>query len=173
MATPPTGRPRGRPKFEPTPEQITAVQVLTACGFTQPEICTQILNPPGDDGTPGAPITEKTLRKAFGPALERGKDGANALVARSLFKKATGNGPQSVTAAIFWLKTQAGWREPAQAMELSGPGGAPIMTANAVDLSRLDDAELIALEAVMLKLQAPAADAPPGALPVYAPDEAP
>ena len=27
------------------------------------------------------------------------------------YKKATGDGPQSVTAAIFWLKTRAGWKE--------------------------------------------------------------
>ena len=34
-----------------------------------------------------------------------------AKVAESLFRKATGDHRQSVTAAIFWLKTRAGWKE--------------------------------------------------------------
>jgi hypothetical protein len=32
-------------------------------------------------------------------------------IAESLFRKAIGNDRQSVTAAIFWLKTRAGWKE--------------------------------------------------------------
>ena len=32
-------------------------------------------------------------------------------MAESLFRKAVGDGPQSVTAAMFWLKARAGWRE--------------------------------------------------------------
>ncbi len=39
---------------------------------------------------------------------------ATAKVAESLFRKATGDGAQSVTAAIFWLKTRGGWRETPQ-----------------------------------------------------------
>ena len=36
---------------------------------------------------------------------------ANAKVAENLYRKATGEGRESVIAAIFWLKTRAGWRE--------------------------------------------------------------
>jgi hypothetical protein len=36
---------------------------------------------------------------------------ANAAVAQSLFRKATGDGPQSVAAAIFWVKARMGWKE--------------------------------------------------------------
>ena len=36
---------------------------------------------------------------------------ANTKVAESLYRKALGDGSQSVTAAIFWLKTRAGWKE--------------------------------------------------------------
>ena len=36
---------------------------------------------------------------------------ATARVAESPYRKATGDGPQSVTAAIFWLKTRGHWRE--------------------------------------------------------------
>jgi hypothetical protein len=32
-------------------------------------------------------------------------------VAENLYRKATGEGREAVTAAIFWLKTRAGWRE--------------------------------------------------------------
>jgi hypothetical protein len=46
-------------------------------------------------------------------------------VAESLYRKATSEGPQSVTAAIFWLKTRAGWKE-SIAHEVSGADGAPI-----------------------------------------------
>lgn len=155
MPTKPTGNPVGRPKFKPTPEQIAAVQVLTACGFTQADIAAQVIDP-----TTGLGISEKTLRARMREALDTGKAGANALVARSLFKKATGNGPQSVQAAIFWLKTQAGWKEPAQGVELSAPGGGPIqMQAAPVDLSKLSTEELLAFESIMLKLGAPQAAA--------------
>ena len=36
---------------------------------------------------------------------------ANAKVAENLYRKATGDGREAVTAAIFWLKTRASWKE--------------------------------------------------------------
>jgi hypothetical protein len=39
-------------------------------------------------------------------------------VAESLFRKATTDGAQSVTAAIFWLKTRGGWRESPQSHQV-------------------------------------------------------
>ena len=36
---------------------------------------------------------------------------ANARVAENLYRKATGEGREAVTAAIFWLKTRARWTE--------------------------------------------------------------
>jgi len=56
-------------------------------------------------------ITIPTLRKHYAYELGTAHIKANALVAQSLFQKATGNGPGSVVAAIFWLKVRAGWRE--------------------------------------------------------------
>ncbi len=56
-------------------------------------------------------IDPKTLRKHYRDELDTGHVKANAKVAESLFRKATGDGRQSVTAAIFWLKTRAGWKE--------------------------------------------------------------
>jgi hypothetical protein len=89
----------GRPPFTPTDDQRELVRVMTASGFPQPEIATKI------------GIDPKTLRKHFRAEIKTGKQTANAMVAQSLFNKAIGTGHQSVAAAIFWLKTQARWRE--------------------------------------------------------------
>lgn len=97
----------GHPPFVPTQEQRIVVRVMCACGMPQPIIARQTINPETGRG-----IDLKTLRKAFREELDDAKPVANAMVAQSLFKKATGSGAQSVAAAIFWLKTQAGWREP-------------------------------------------------------------
>jgi len=59
-------------------------------------------------------IDGKTLRKHYREELDTGQTKATAKVAESLYKKATGDGPQSVTAAIFWLKTRARWKEAPQ-----------------------------------------------------------
>jgi hypothetical protein len=56
-------------------------------------------------------IDAKTLRKHYRDELDTAHVRANTAVAQSLFKKATSDGPQSVTAAIFWLKTRAGWKD--------------------------------------------------------------
>ena len=56
-------------------------------------------------------IDPKTLRKHYRQELDGGHIKANAKVAENLFRKATGEGRESVIAAIFWLKTRAGWRE--------------------------------------------------------------
>jgi hypothetical protein len=50
-------------------------------------------------------VDPKTLRKHYCEELDTGQIKATAKVAESLFRKATGEGSQSVTAAIFWLKT--------------------------------------------------------------------
>ena len=51
----------------------------------------------------------KTLRKHFRHELDTGHAEANAQVAQTLFKMAT-SGLQPA-ATMFWLKTQAKWRE--------------------------------------------------------------
>lgn len=103
--------------FVPTQEQCVKVKIMAGCGMPHEMISAQIVNP-----TTQAPIDEKTLRKVFRSELDGGKAAANGLVAQSLFKKATGNGPQSVTAAIFWMKAQAGWKD-RQQIELTGNVG--------------------------------------------------
>jgi hypothetical protein len=51
------------------------------------------------------------LRKHYRDELDAGAVKATAKVAEFLFRRATTEGPQAVTAAIFWLKTRAGWTE--------------------------------------------------------------
>ena len=58
-------------------------------------------------------IDPETLRAYYRRELETGQIKANARVAESLFRQATGDGRQAVTAAIFWLKTRARWSETA------------------------------------------------------------
>jgi hypothetical protein len=57
-------------------------------------------------------IASKTLRKHFRAELDTGHIRASAKVAGNLYRIATGSGREAVTAAIFWLKVRAGWREP-------------------------------------------------------------
>ena len=55
----------------------------------------------------------------------------DAKVAEFLFRKATTEGPQCVTAAIFWMKTRGGWRETPQEHKVA-----------LTDVTRLSDQEL-------------------------------
>jgi hypothetical protein len=56
-------------------------------------------------------IDPKTLRRHYRRELDTGHIKANTRVAEFLFRKATTDGHQCVTAAIFWLKTRARWKE--------------------------------------------------------------
>ncbi len=57
-------------------------------------------------------IDPKTLRKHYRNEIDT--------VAEFLFRRATTEGPQAVTAAIFWLKTRGGWKE-TSIQEVNGP----------------------------------------------------
>lgn len=97
----------GRPPFEPTDAQRTAVMTLAACG-TRHEIIARHVG-----------VDPKTLRRHFRSELREGRKDANALVARTLFAAAIRG---SLTAIIWWEKTRAGMRETTH-LEHSGPGG--------------------------------------------------
>ena len=63
-------------------------------------------------------VDPKTLRRHYREELDTGHIKATARVAEFLFRKATTEGPQCVTAAIFWMKTRGGWRETPQEHEV-------------------------------------------------------
>lgn len=96
----------GRPPFVPTREQRSQVEAMAGFGLPQERICLLVINP-----TTGRPIDEKTLRAHFADEIAQGSIKADAAIGQSLFKKATGSGPQAVAAAIFWAKCRMGWKE--------------------------------------------------------------
>jgi hypothetical protein len=104
-----------RPAHKPNPVVRRQVEAMAGYGVAEADIA----------GVIG--IDPKTLRKHYRDELDNGHVKANAKVAENLFRKATGEGREAVTAAIFWLKTRAGWKETA-VQELSGRNGAPIVT---------------------------------------------
>src|SRR5262245_1240803 len=56
-------------------------------------------------------IDPAELTSAYSKELADGRIKANAKVAESLYRLATGQGREAVTAAIFWLKARARWKE--------------------------------------------------------------
>lgn len=132
-----TDRRGHRPSHDATDANRKQVEALASYGVPQDHIARML------------GIGEKTLRKHYTETLASAVVKANSLVAQSLFNRATkGDGPSSTTAAIFWLKTRAGWRE-RDVHEITGANGGPIQT---VDLSTLSDAQLAALEPVLVSL---------------------
>lgn len=97
----------GRPPYIKKEEDVKLVEALAIAGVTQTLIA-QIVK-----------ISEPTLRKNFRQQLDTSKARANAIISQALFKKAKDG---NVVAQIFWLKTQAGWKE-RNALELTGRDG--------------------------------------------------
>jgi hypothetical protein len=77
-------------------------------------------------------IDPKTLRKYYRHELDHGHAKANAKVAENLYRKATGDGRESVTAAIFWLKARARWKE-VSVNEHSGLDGKPFQPITRIE----------------------------------------
>lgn len=98
----------GRRPHEPTQMSRRNVEALAGYGVPEVDIA----------GVIG--IDPKTLRKHYPQELRYGHVKANAKVAENLFRKATGEGREAVIAAIFWMKTRAGWKE-TSVTELAGP----------------------------------------------------
>ena len=85
-----------KPPHVPTAATRQIVKLHTMVGTTQKDVARVI----GIDG--------KTLRKYYRDELDLSKAKANATVGGALFNKAVGG---DTAAMIFWMKTQAGFRE--------------------------------------------------------------
>jgi hypothetical protein len=96
----------GRRAHRPEPTGRRQVEAMAAYGVPESDIARVV------------GIDAKTLRKHYRDELDNGAIKATARVAESLYRKAIGDGAQSVTAAIFWLKTRGRWREATQAHEI-------------------------------------------------------
>ena len=101
-----------RKPHAPTEAQRQTVQLHTTVGTIQPVIA-QLLG-----------IDEKTLRKYYRDELDLAKAKANATIGGALFNKAKSG---DTTAMIFWMKTQAGWKE-VSVQEIQGHDGGPVQT---------------------------------------------
>lgn len=93
-----------RRPHSPTDALRQTVQLHTTVGTTQATVA-QILG-----------IDLKTLRKYYRDELDLSLAKANATIGGALFNKAKGG---DTAAMIFWMKTQAGWRE---THRIEGPG---------------------------------------------------
>jgi hypothetical protein len=114
----------GRPRWSPSEADREKIQTMAALGIQQEKIAAVF------------DISEKTLRAHCRVELDTGEALANAEVGRFLFDAATGretivnkDGERetrhigvtsaTITAAIFWMKTRAHWKE---LMMHGGPG---------------------------------------------------
>lgn len=103
-----------RPAHKPDASVRRQVEAMAGYGVPEAEIA----------GVVG--VSPKTLRKHYRGELDHGHVKANAKVAENLYRKATGDGRESVIAAIFWLKTRAGWKE-TNVQELSAKDDKPVV----------------------------------------------
>lgn len=104
----------GNPGHTPTDILRAKVSALVGFGAPQDYIAREI------------GVSEPTLRAHYRDELDHGMAKANSAVAQALYKKATGDGPQAVTAAIFWAKTRMGWKE-TTTHELTGKDDGPVV----------------------------------------------
>ena len=97
----------GKPPHKVTEENQAIVRRLSALGVTYEDIALKLK------------ISSDTLVKYYKDILQEGRIDANSVIAGTLYNQAKqGN----MTAAIFWLKTRAGWKE-TQVNEVTGANG--------------------------------------------------
>ncbi len=89
----------GRRSHEPDPASRRQVEAMAGYGVPEKDIACVL------------DVDAKTLRKHYRSELNKGHIKATTKVAENLYRKATGEGREAVIAAIFWLKTRAGWKE--------------------------------------------------------------
>ena len=118
----------GRPPHQPDPASRRLVEHHAAIGTPHEQIA-KLLQ-----------LSLNTLKKHYPEELELGLARANAVVSGTLFAEAkSGN----ITAAIFWMKTRAGWRETAKVEHSGGTS----LEVRQVDATKLSDATLAELMA--------------------------
>lgn len=103
--------------FVPTEAERIAVAALSMGGMPQKLICRHIMR---DE----RPISHVTLRKYFRPELTESKRHIDAMMYHGLVYQALVQ--RNVAAVIFYLKTQCGWHEPKQELEISGNEAKPV-----------------------------------------------
>lgn len=125
----------GRPEHEPNQQGRDGVKVMVAGGMSHDAIARALR------------IARNTLEKHYREELDTGADEMNGKVLNALGAMAASG--QYPAATFFYLKTRMGFKETAQAVELTGKDGGPInietSTAKAELLSRVTG-QIISLE---------------------------
>ena len=110
---------------EPTDETRAQVFALSSFGVKQ------------DDISEFLGLSDDTLRKHYADELRRAKVERNAEVAAFLFRSANGSTIEDgasysdcLRAAMFWMKTQGGWRETQQVDHTTNGKDMPAVTIN-------------------------------------------
>jgi len=112
------------PAYKATDENRKLVRSLAAVGTRHEDIATKL------------GISADTLTRHYRKELDDGRIDANASIAQTLFQQAK-NG--NTTAAIFWLKTRAGWKE-TDRHELVGDPDSPLRAITEIRLVPLSAA---------------------------------
>lgn len=144
-----------------TQEQRDLVEAMSGFGLSHDQISLVLR------------ISRRQLEASFPEELERGAPAANARVASSLFQMATQD--RNPTAAIFWLKSRAGWIEAGRERGAEGAEDPALAAEQASALVRdavgqLDDAGRTALRSALKQLGAGSAlseDGPADGDPVH------
>jgi len=128
-----------RKPHEPTEKDRKQVTMMAGIGLTHDQI-SKVMQ-----------ISDETLRKYYYDELETGEAKTTAMVAQNLYNMATGAGSSAVTAAIFWMKTRAGWRE-VNRNEITGASGGAIQVEQTqkIDARSLDPEQREVLKQVLL-----------------------
>lgn len=132
----------GRPAHEPTPESRDKVKALSAVGARHEDIALLL------------EISADTLTKHYRRELDLGRIEANAKMAQTLYRKGLDG---NIVAAIFWLKTRAGWRETTN-VEHSHRGALGSVQFTPEQLAQLPEDQLQAMLAAVSSLGAQPAD---------------
>lgn len=88
-----------KPPHQPTEESRKQAELLSGFGLTYEQIGLIV------------GVSKPTLMKYYGDELKLGKVKATAKVAKTLFQQATREDRPNISAAIFWMKCQGGWKE--------------------------------------------------------------
>jgi hypothetical protein len=97
--------------FDPTDEQRKSVEAMAGYGIPVEDMAKMVINP-----NTGEAVCKATMYNKFKNELSVGMTKANAKIAESLYRQATGG---NTTAAIWWSKARMGWKE-TQKQEVDG-----------------------------------------------------
>jgi hypothetical protein len=150
---PPEPKKNGRPPHQPTDQLRTLIKWLRVGGYSEEKVAV------------ATSLSGPTLRKYYRKELDESRAEIHAMVGSSIVLNAIGGEKRdwekaNMSAAIFYAKTQMGWKEPKQEVAHSGTVG----VYDPSKLRDLSDEDLAALErvATRLALIGPAAGTDPG-----------